>query len=674
MPSRSFAGAALALGLLGSAAFAETEPRAPQSPRNASYAIEARLDVATRLLEGSEVVTWRNVTSHPTAEMPLHLYFNAWRNERSSFLRAARRSGRVPSVREYGPRDWGYADVLSVKRLPSAGRPADAVPLATHFVQPQDGNEDDRTLLQVTLPEPVPPGGTVRLEVEWRLKVPRPFARAGVVGEYYLMGHWFPKVGVFEPEGVWNARQFIQTEFYADFGTYDVALTVPAGWIVGATGTLVSAAPAGDGATTHRYRAEDVHDFAWTASPHFRVYEDRLTSPGLPAVDIELLLLPDHLGLKDRYFASAKAAFELYGKWFRPYAWDRLTIVDPPAESETGGMEYPMFVTAESRWPTLRGNTLAEANTIHEIGHQWWQGAVASNEFEDAWLDEALNTHSHKRILEQIYPPSIFEKRYFHDFLPYAFKDVPRAQPHHGADGFDVMRSALLLDSMATPSDRNDERTYYLLPYTKGSLMLQTLERHLGWDTMRRILATFADRYWFKHPRPADFFAVANEASGQDLGWFFDQAYRGTEVFDYAVDRVASRPVRSPRGYPSDGGDPPQWQAGGTTTGPALVESTVDVRRWGGGIFPVEVRVTFDDGGVAEERWDGRALWTRFRYLKPTAVRTVEVDPRRVLVLDVSSVNNSWTSRPNAGTASLKWTSKWTIWLQSLLEFAAFFS
>ena len=655
------------------AAEAGNDASAPRSPRIANYVIDARLDVTARLLTGAEILSWRNTTSHPVSDLPLHLYFNAWRNTRSSFLRAAARTGRPPDLQEYGPNDWGYNEVASVTLLPETDRETKQT-LETRFVQPDDGNTDDRTVLQVRLPRPVAAGGSVRLEIQWRLKVPRPFQRVGVLGAYYLMGQWFPKLGVLEPDGRWNCHQFIQTEFYADFGNYDVRLTLPRGWIVGATGHRAPPETNPDGTITHRFSAEDVHDFAWTTSPRFAVHTDRFTSPDLPPVDLELLLLPDHAGLRDAYLSSAKQALRLYGTWFRPYAWDRITIVDPPANSDTGGMEYPMFVTGESRWLTARGNRLAEANTIHEVGHMWWQGAVANNEFEDAWLDESLNTYAHKRVLEQVYAPSVYEKRYFHDFIPVMWNDIPRAQPTHGADNLDGFRSPLKLESLATPSYKIDERTYYLLPYTKGALMLVTLERQLGFETWRKVLATFADRFWFRHPKPADFFAVANEISGRDLTAFFDQAYSGTNLFDYAVDRVVSRPVRAPRGY-ADGAAGSAWQPGGAgASEKAQVASSVDIRRWGGGVFPVEVRVTFEDGSVANETWDGLARWTRFQYLHAAAVRTVEVDPRHVLVLDVNSSNNSWTRTPNANAAALKWTSKWAIWLQSLLESVAFFA
>ena len=681
MRTRPLAVAALCAGLAGTAPsagsqeIAEASAERPLSPRNASYEIEARLDTTSRLLTASEIITWRNITGHATSELQLHLYFNAWRNADSSYLRAARLSSRGPSLSRYGLNDWGYCRVDSVSLLAEAGLDTPTpVELATEFIQPDDGNEDDRTVLRVSLPRPVGPGESVRVRVQWQLKVPRAFARVGVEGDFFMLGQWFPKVGVLEDDGTWNCHQFIQTEFFADFGVYDVALTTPAGWVVGATGTLVSSTQNADGTRTHRYHAEDVHDFAWTTSPLFSVHTDRFESAGLPRVDLELLLLPDHSALKNRYLESAKAALEHFGTWFHPYAWDRLTIVDVPSGSNTDSMEYPMLFTGAARWLTPEVNKLTEATTLHEAAHMWWQGAVANNEFEDAWLDEAVATYSHKRVMDEIWPPSIYEKRYFHGFLPFAFNDVPRAQTTHGADSWDGFRSPLKLDSLATPSYRVDERIYYPLTYTKGALMLFTLERHLGWETWRQVLATFAERFWFRHPKPADFVAVAGEVSGQDLSWFFDQALADTVLFDYAVDRVSTFAPNRPRGYVGEGAKL-SWQAGGDgadTTGP--VESIVDVRRWGEGVFPVDVRVSFDDGSVAEERWDGRARWRRFRYSKPARVQKVEVDPDRVLMLDVNSSNNSWVRQSSAPRAAKKWTAKWMIWLQNVMEFAAFFS
>jgi hypothetical protein len=677
MLRRRLATALLALGATApgstSANTGDTPPGvAPRSPRNASYAIQARLDTARRLLTGAEVITWRNISAHATSEARLHLYFNAWRNADSSFLRAAARTAHPPDLESYGPEDWAYCDVRALRLLPPDG--GSPVSLDRTFIQPDDGNEHDRTVLLTKLPAPVGPGESVRLEVDWVAKVPRPFARAGTIGDYYMLGQWFPKLGVLEPDGNWNCHQFIQTEFFSDFGSYDVSLTVPRGWVVGATGDRASSSPGPDGTETHRFIADDVHDFAWTTSPRFAVHRDRFESPGLPPVDLELLLMPDHAGLRDRYLQAAKYALRFYGTWFLPYPYDRLTIVDPPSKSETGGMEYPMLVTGESRWPTLKGNRLAEANTLHEVGHQWWYGMVANNEFEDAWLDEGLNTYSHKRILASVYGPTTYEKRYFHDFLPFRFSGIHTAQPTEGADAYDGLRSPLKREPLSTPAFRGDERVYYLLAYGTGSRMLITLERHLGWERWRRVLAAYAGRFAFRHPKPADFFAVVNETSGEDLSWFFDQVYGTANVFDYAVDAVVSTRVRAPRGYSLDGAQQ-GWEPGGrAVAGIPAFASTIDLRRWGEGVFPVDVRVTFEDGSVVGERWDGQARWTRLRYLRPSAVARVEVDPNRVLVLDVNSANNSWTRYPQAVPAAVKWTAKWAIWLQAVLELGAFFS
>ena len=159
--------------------------------------------------------------------------------------------------------------------------------------------------------------------------------------------------------------------------------------------------------------------------------------------------------------------------------------------------------------------------------------------------------------------------------------------------------------------------------------------------------------------------------SGQDLSWYFDQVLIGANLFDYAVDRVVSRPRRSPEGYGAGAELRPATLLRGPEAG---FDSIVDVRRFGEAIFPIEIRVTFQDGSVVLEKWDGKERSTRFKYQRPSRVRTVEVDPRRVLVLDVNSTNNSWTVSPEAEAGARKWTAKWMIWLQNLLESAAFFS
>ena len=239
----------------------------PLSPRNASYSIDARLDVPSRTITGSELVTWRNITAKPASELQFHLYWNAWKNARTTFMRERALVGGPGQPR---PDDWSRIDVTSIKLVaPSAAGVGDLT-ASKRFIQPDDGNAEDETVMTVPLPRAVPPGAAVALEVKWSAHVPRTFARTGAIGNYFFIAQWFPKLGVWQDEG-WNCHQFhAGTEFFSDYGVYDVLLTVPQGWTVGATGVERDRRKNADKTETYRYYQEDVHDFAWTTSPDYR--------------------------------------------------------------------------------------------------------------------------------------------------------------------------------------------------------------------------------------------------------------------------------------------------------------------------------------------------------------------------------------------------------------------
>lgn len=651
-------------------------PTAPLSPRLANYEMESRLDVEKRLIDGTEILTWANNTSFPVADLRFHLYYNAWFNENSSMMKSVRDRRYKSMLRQYRENDWAYCKVASIVLLNEDGSPGVELTGRMHYIQPDDGNPDDRTVLRVPLPEPVAPGQTIRVQITWQSKVPRTFARTGVRGDYFFIAQWFPKIGVFEANGQWNCHQFIQTEFFADFGVYDVKMTVPTGWVVGATGKEVEQTDKGDGTTTYRYYQEDVHDFAWVTTPHFTVHTDRFEEPGLPAVDIRLLLMPDHASKRDRYFAATKAALKYYGSWWGAYPYDHITVVDPAYQSGSGGMEYPTFFTGGTRWLSPPETRSPESVTIHEAGHQFWYGIIANNEFENAWMDEGFNTYSTTRTLEQAFPNPVLTRRYFEGFIPIVFPSVPIPERTASAASNDGFRSELKLDKMSTPSWMYGPGAYGLNSYGKPGMMLRTLENYLGWPMFQKIMSTYFSRWKFKHPKPEDFFAVVNEVSGRDMRWFFEQTYNSSNVFDYAVGQVKSEPIDAPRGYTEIDGEL-RFQEGGRREGTndttsTRVHSTIFVRRWGEAIFPVEVKITFDDGEVVMEEWHGRDRWVRYDYEKTARIARVEVDPDHILVLDVNRTNNTWVRDRQAGKAATKWASKWMIWLQHVLEFFAF--
>src|SRR5262245_5620734 len=414
----------------------------PVSPPVVDYRIEVTLDPVTKILQGRERLTWRNPSSDTVSELRFHMYLNAFKNGRSTMMRESN-GGQLRSDRAgHEPDDWGWIDVSSMKTAAGAElRPG------ARFIQPDVApngargfvDKDDQTVLAVPLPSPVPPHGEISLEIVFEAKLPRIFARTGFVRDFHLVGQWFPKIGVYEPAGMrgraaggWNCHSYhANSEFYADYGRYDVTLTVPSRYKVGATGKRVGETASGD-KTIYRYAAGDVHDFAWTADPTFIVHEFRFQPPAdipqgwtalaakelgmteaelaLKPVDVRLLLSPEHAGTRERYVRSTKEALSFFGLWFGAYTYPTLTVVDPPEDGlGAGGMEYPTFFTGlvppESlRWP-FQGVRLLEDVVIHEFGHEYWYGMVGSNEFEESWLDEGINSDSEYRAMQLAYGP-----------------------------------------------------------------------------------------------------------------------------------------------------------------------------------------------------------------------------------------------------------------------------
>jgi Peptidase family M1 domain len=667
--------AVIGLAMAGSPASAQVGEAL--SPRNANYVLAVKLDPATRILEGRQTVTWRNIQSAPTRELWFHLYYNGWRNSRSTWMLEDRLRRRLDPAEKIRPEDWSWQEVTRVELLPGAGQPGAELTNRVEHVAPDDGNLDDRTVMKISLPRAVAPGQSVSLALAFRAKVPRTFARTGFRGDFFFLAHFYPVLGVYERDG-WNCHQFHGvTEFYSDYGTYDVEMTVPRGWIVGATGKEVSRRENADGTATHRYYQADVHNFAWTTSPDYVVKEARFEHPGLPPVDMRLLMQPEHLGQAERHFAATRAALAHYGTWYGAYPYGHITVVDPAYGSRAGGMEYPTLFTCGTRLFNPFGGGSPEGVTIHEAGHQFWYGIVGNNEFEHAWLDEGFNFFSEGRAHETAYGPEKLVRRYLRlservrdpgGFFPVLFEDLETDRLVRAVNGY---RPGATGEVPAQPTFRYYPPAANNITYAKTAVWLLTLERYLGWSTLQKILSTHFQRWKFRHPRPEDFFATATEVTGQDLHWFFDQVYRGSDSFDYAVDSVSSKPAA----------------AGGFVEGPKgglqyqkpdqarkFYRTEVVVRRLGGGIFPVDVLLVFQDGTEMRQPWDGRDRWRLIVAERPAKLKYAVVDPDRKLALDLNYTNNSRLLEPAATVPALKWTSKWMIWLQDLLATFAFFA
>jgi hypothetical protein len=619
------------------------------------------------------VLEWRNVADVPLQSFPFHLYWNAFRNNLST---SARGDGRRAARAQQNERGFGYTQVRSVRLLGAPDGETDLT-ATLRYLAPDDGNADDRTVMEVTTPAPVPPGGTARFAIDWTSRVPYgDVGRAGWVHDYHFIVQWFPKIGVFW-KGAWNAHQFHPwTEFFADYGVYDVSLTLPRGFVVGATGTLRERRENGDGTQTLRFVEEDVHDFAWTASRRFREKTGRFADPGYPPVEIRLLVQPEREHLSERYLEATRIALRSLGTWAVPYPYGHVTVVDPAWGSASGGMEYPTLFTGGASIWAPRALQSPESVTIHEAGHQFWYGLVATNEFEEAWLDEGLTSYHDEKAAQLALGPVGWSKRYFG--LTTTSRGLRGGWPvvapgvwiGRGENDVSALRSTGETDVMARPAWHYlNPSSYTLNSYGKPSLSLQTLEGLVGDETMTRIFRTYARRHAFTHPTTADFIAVVNEVTGQDYRWYFDQTWFSSERCDYAVS-VRNQTRRRTEGYVEgpDGSlvrsEPPKPSPGAS----AASDGEVLLRRLGGVRLPVELLVQFADGRTATLTWDGQDRWKRLAYPGARVTRAV-VDPAGRIALDINRANNAWVDEQGvARRAARKWSARYLLWLQHLLE------
>ena len=605
----------------------------PLSERVVAYQIDARYNRDKHTVDATEILTYRNLTGQPQDTFPFHLYLNAFQ-PKSTFVREGHRDR--PNLK------WEdkYKASEEVKSLEVEGM--GDLTSQIKFVAPDDGNPDDRTVFQVRLPHPVAPGDSVRFKIVFHDQFGQVVARTGYRGNFMMGAQWFPKVGVWW-QGAWNCHQFhANTEFFADFGTYDVKLTVPQDEVVGASGVLVAETRNADNTKTLTFRGEDIHDFAWTAQKDYRVVES-VFHGSLGDVNIRVLVQPGHMNQADRHVRIVQETMKRFDAWYGPYPYKQITVVDP-GDFRAGGMEYPTLFTGDVTWWAPGGLRLFEQIVEHEFGHQYWYGMVATNEFENAWLDEGINSYTECKILDDIFgrdqsalnlwritESDIAEQRN-------SYLETPDFDP--------MTRFAYLYATGASYGD---------VTYGKSATVLYTLEKVIGQETLRRALRTYFLRYRFTHPTTEDFLKTVEEVSGQNLRWYFDQAVYGTNVLDYEIASARSERVDW---YLEN---PPEEKKGET-----LFRTVVLVHRKGDFVFPAEVAIKFDNGETVTEHWDGKDRWVQYSYEKKAKIVSAEIDPQHTVLLDRNFFNNSYVLQPDS-RARWKIVNYWT-WFTQLLS------
>ncbi len=577
--------------------------------QRADYTIRATLDTATNVLTGTERLRYVNRSPDALAFVWVQLDQNLFA------------PGSITSVLNQPPLHFaggvvfdfsgkGFVGGMTVDRFAAGGRS-----LTTTVAG---------TMMRVELPRPLAPDSAITFDVAWHFPIP-PYGggRMGRVGSrFYELGQWYPRMAVYDDVNGWNTFGYIGAgEFYLEYGDFDVALTLPAGYVAAATGTVsnplvvwtatqrarlarargsserveiitkgeatANGARPTPGTKTWRFAAPNVRDFAWAAGPDLR-----WDASGWNGILIQTFYHPGAAPWEEAN-RMVRAALSHFSETWLPYPWPQFSTVEGLVE----GMEYPMITFC----PSLEKREDQFWVLAHELGHEWFPMIVGSDERRYPWMDEGFNT-----------------------FIDYAAAEVYFRGTAYG----DTVRRELLAAHAAAAIPGNEQplitkpaevRELYWTAYQKPALMLTILrDAVLGRDEFERALGEYTRRWRFKHPQPADFFRTMANVSGKDLDWFWRGWVTTTARLDQAVDSVTRGP--------------------GDTT-------LVHLSSRGQMVLPLTLELRYADG-TSEIRQLPVEMWylgSRFTYRLATAkgIVAVVVDPQRTYP-DVERGNNRW--------------------------------
>ena len=556
----------LALWLAASAA-SVARGQLPEEPPPHHYEITAALDPDAHTVEGTASIRFRNTSERALGDLRFHLYMNAFADDGSVFMQES-----AGHLRGVGSRGRGSIEVESlmvdgVERLPAAD---------------DELVEGDHTQLSVPLLTPLAPGASLQVEVSFTTRLPPLFARAGYSGDFHVVAQFFPKLAKLEADGTWASFPYhANGEFYSDFARYVLVVDVPRGWKVGATGAMIDHHNEGSRRLV-RFEQAWVHDAAFVAAPWM---EERLATEG--EVSIRILHPPGYGSAVDRHLEVTRAGLRHFGSFLGRYPYAQLTVVVPPRGAEGGaGMEYPTLFLTAGPWLALPQLPFIAQDevTAHELGHQWFQGMVASNEVAHPMLDEGLTEWITGDALAQMHGP----------------RRSGLGLPFLWLDGFEIRRAWSFGEEGAPPAtavpDFANANDYGRAVYGRTSTVLETIARTWGRDRLRAALGHYARRHRFGHPEPADLYASFDAVYGP---WMSRRILRpALEANGYAAYHV--RPL----------------EPGGDQTG-------VDIVRLGSLPIPTSLRVEREDGSV---EWVPLPPRPAFRGRLPGRVTSARVD------------------------------------------------
>ena len=491
--------------------------------QDVDYKIEVALDDENHILRGKETIHYKNNSNDTLRFILFHLWANAYKNDKSTYTEHEvenRDTKFYYSMEE----QRGFIDSLEFK-------------VDNENVNISNFNNLEDVIL-VELNHPLFPNEQIEINTPFRLVIPEVFSRLGHDEQDYQISQWYPKPAVYDNKG-WHPMPYLdQGEFYSEFGEFDIHITVPKNYIVAATGVLKNESEkqflaqikndtsnrnlvsAKEYKTLH-FSQDKVHDFAWFASKEYRIEETSVTLNNGHIVQCTSYFKPKN---KKKYEGSSKIIAQTityYSNLVGDYPYDYASIVDGKLLAG-GGMEYPMV--------TVIGNVnnKAELQTVivHEVGHNWFQGILGSNERDHAWMDEGMNSFYENKVDHIIDKLNAEEKE---------GKIQKLTKELNGNFIYQIAAKQKEDQIINSPAAEFTSINYGGCVYYKTAALFAYLENYLGTEIFNKAMRKYYETWKHKHPYPEDFRSVIEAVAGKKLDWFFEDGLNSTKKIDYKI-------------------------------------------------------------------------------------------------------------------------------------------
>lgn len=499
-----------------------------------NYTIDVRLDDENHILRGFETIEYINHSPDTLRYIFMHLWPNAYKNDRTAMCEQNVENNKLAFYYS-SPNQKGFIDSLHFE--------VDELPVnVSNF-----NNHEDVQLLELLTP--LAPGGKVKITTTFRVVIPSVFSRLGQDGKEYQMNQWYPKPAVYDAYG-WHPMPYLeQGEFYSEFGSYSVRITIPKNYRVAATGELKteeerqwmeqliahpdSIWPNQDGVKTILFEQDRIHDFAWFASTSYEIERTVGELPSGRKVNCYSYYKPENKKIYRKSSEVIAKTIAYFSKEIGEYPYAQATLVDGSTQEGAGGMEYPMITNIGH----VRSLSELQTVIIHEVGHNWFYGMLGSNEREHPWLDEGINSFYEQKLDHELNRISkeeagVQEDRYQRlsskfnqNFIYFLARNKATDQP------------------IETPSNQFTWFNYGAIIYAKAPYSLQYLEAYLGEEVFRKAMQQYFKEWQFKHPYPVDFQRVTEKQAGKKIPWFFEDLLKTNQVPEFKIRKVLQRNV-----------------------------------------------------------------------------------------------------------------------------------